>query len=279
MAHRNRSRGNGKTRRRGGKKAGGIKGWAGKIGRAVLSLTLLASLTILGFTAYRYFQRTTDLNVGEIKIMGCINATETELLNLAGIDFKASLMNLDLKEVGERLARHPWVEKTKVRRDWSRMAVIIEVQERVPSALILLEDLYVVDRLGEVFKKAGPKDRLDLPVLTGLQPREVRERDKEATALILQALELLGLMGDGRGLSSQEISEVHLSRKKGLTLFTLGEGVPIHMGSGKLQEKIRCLEKVWPDVQRKYKNVEYLDLNYPRNVVVKMKEKEKEKLH
>ena len=240
-------------------------------------MIMLASLTVLGFTAYRYFQHTAGLNVGEIKIMGCLNATETELLNLARIDFKASLMNLDLKEVSERLAQHPWVEKTKVRRDWSRMALIIEVQERVPFALILLDDLYLVDRLGEVFKKAGPKDRLDLPVLTGLQYREVQEREKGAMGLILQALELLRLLGERKVLTPQQISEVHLSKKKGLTLFILEGGMPIHVGLGKLHEKIGCLEKVLPDVQRKYKNVEYVDLNYPKKVVVKMKEKEKEK--
>jgi len=243
-----------------------------------LSLVMLASLTILGFTAYRYFQRTAGLNVGEIKIMGCLNATETELLNLARLDFRVSLMNLNLREISERLAQHPWVERTKVRRDWSRMALIIEVQERVPSALILLDGLYLVDRQGEVFKKAGPKDPLDLPVLTGLQYREVQAKDKEAMALILQGLELLGYLGERRVLAPQQISEVHLSRKKGLTLFTLEEGIPIHVGSGGLLEKIRCLEKVLPDVQSKYKNVEYVDLNYPRKVVVKMKEKEKEKL-
>ncbi len=243
-----------------------------------LSLAMLVSLTILGFTAYRYSQRTTGVNVGEIKIMGCFNATETELLDLAHIDFKVSLMNLNLREISARLAQHPWVEKTKVRRDWSRMALIIEVQERVPSALILLDDLYLVDRMGEVFKKAGPKDFLDLPVLTGLPYREVQAKDKEATALVLQGVELLGYLAERKVLTPQQISEVHLSKKKGITLFTLEEGIPIHVGSGRLPEKISCLEKVLPDLQSKYKDVEYVDLNYPRKVVVKMKERKKEKL-
>jgi hypothetical protein len=34
---------------------------------------------------------------------------------------------------------------------------------------------------------------------------------------------------------------------------------------------------VLPDLQRKIKEVEYLDLNYPRKVVVKMRDPEKEK--
>lgn len=49
------------------------------------------------------------------------------------------------------------------------------------------------------------------------------------------------------------------------------------MGSGGLSEKISRLEKVLLDVQQKSKDVEYVDLNYPRKVVVKMKETDKEK--
>ena len=95
------------------------------MGRGALSLAVLASLTLLGFTAYQYFQRSARLNVGEIKIQGCRNATEAELLNLAQVDFRASLAKLDLKEVISRLAKHPWVEKVKVKREWTRRALII----------------------------------------------------------------------------------------------------------------------------------------------------------
>ncbi len=277
MARHNRIRANRKIRRFRGKNTGQLRVWAGRIGKGALSLIMLASLMMLGFTAYQYFQRTAGLNVGEIKIMGCVNVTETELLNLSRIDFKASLMNLDLKEVSNRLAQHPWVEKATVRRDWSRMALIIEVQERVALALILLDDLYLVDRHGEVFKKAGPKDRIDLPVFTGLQYQEVKERDKGAISLILQGLELLELLREGKVLTLRQVSEIHLNKENGLTLFTLDKGIPIRLGSGKLSEKISRLEKVLPDLQQKSKDVEYVDLNYSRKVVVKMKEREKEK--
>jgi cell division septal protein FtsQ len=277
MARHNRIRASRKMRRSRGKNNDPFRGWVGKIGKGALSLIMLVSLTILGFQVYQYFQRTASLNVGEIKIMGCLNAKETELLNLARINFKDSLMNLDLKELSRRISQHPWVDKAKVRRDWSRMALIIEVQERVPLALILFDDLYFVDRHGEVFKKAGPKDRIDLPVFTGLRYSEVKERDKGAMSLILQGVELLELLGERKVLTLRQVSEIHLSKKDGLTLFTTDRGMPIRVGIGKLSEKITCLEKVLPDVQQKYKEVEYVDLNYPRKVVVKMKEKEKEK--
>jgi cell division protein FtsQ len=277
MSRRDRSKPSRKTRRLRKKKAGGSRAWVRRVGRGTLSLAVLASLTLLGFTIYQYFQRSVRLNVGEIKILGCTNATESELLRLAQVDFRASLARLDLKEVSGRLAKHPWVEKVKVKRDWTRRALTIEVQERVPQALILLEDLYLVDRHGEVFKKAEPKDRLDFPVFTGLNRQEIMKRDEQAVDLLRQAVELLELLGQRKVFTPREVSEIHLSKQNGITIFTLNGGMPIRLGLGGLSDKLSRLEKVLPDLQQKSKNVEYLDLNFPRKVVVKMKDAEKEK--
>jgi cell division protein FtsQ len=277
MSRRGRIKPNRQARQKQKKKADRFRAWVGRVGRGTLSLAMLASLTLLGFTAYQYFQRSARLNVGEIKIMGCMNATESELLSLAKVDFQASLAHLDLREVSQRLAKHPWVEKVKVKRDWARKALIIEVQERVPRALILLEDLYLIDRYGKVFKRAEPKDRLDIPVLTGLTRKAIMERDKRALELVHQALELLELLGQRKVFTPREVSEIHLSRQHGLTLFTLNEGIPIRLGSGEMADKLNRLERVLPDLRQRSEKVEYLDLNYPRKVVVKMKAPEKEK--
>ena len=276
MSRSDRIRPKGKIRRIRRKKAGELRAWAGRIGKGALGLALLASLTLLGFTAHEYFQRSVPLNVGEVSIMGCMNVTESELVNLAHVDFKASLANLDLREISNRLVKHPWVEKAKVKRDWARRALVIEVQERVPQALILLDDLYLVDRHGEVFKKAEPKDQMDFPVLTGLGIHEVMERDPQAVNLVGQALELLGILGQRKIFTPRDVSEIRLSKQKGLTIFTLKGGIPIRLGSGGLADKIDRLEKVLPDLQPKIKEVEYVELNYPRKVVVKMKVPEKE---
>jgi cell division protein FtsQ len=276
MSRSDRIRPNRKVRRIRRKKAGKFRAWAGRIGKRALSLAVLASLTLLGFTAYQYFQRSVPLNVGEVSIMGCMNIAESELVSLANVDFKASLANLDLRQISNQLAKHPWVEKAKVRRDWSRRALIIEVQERIPQALILLDDLYLVDRHGEVFKKAEPRDQMDFPILTGLDTHEVMERDPQAVNLVGQALEFLGILGQRKIFTPRDVSEIRLSKQNGLTIFTLKGGVPIRLGSGGLADKIDRLEKVLPDLQPKIKEVEYVELIYPRKVVVKMRTPDKE---
>ena len=143
--------------------------------------------------------------------------------------------------------------------------------------MILLDDLYLVDRHAEVFKKAEPRDQLDFPVLTGLDTREVMERDQQAVNLVSQALELLGILRQRKIFTPRDVSEIHLSKQNGLTIFTQKGGIPIRLGSGGMADKIDRLEKVLPDLQQKIKEVEYVDLNYPKKVVVKMRGPEKEK--
>jgi cell division protein FtsQ len=256
-----------------------LQRWGSWIGKGILSLATVGSLIFLGFTAYRYFQHSGQLNVGEVRIMGCMNIVESELLDLAKVNFRSNLVNLDLREISRRLARHPWVERASVRRDFSGKALIIEVQERVPRALILLDELYLMDRNGEIFKKADPKEKLDFPVLTGLNLAEWKRKEPRAMELLQQAVELLDQMEGRKIFTIREVSEIHLSRKGGLTLYTLKEGIPIRLGWGDYGDKLNRLEKVLPDLRNKLRNVEYLALNYSKKVVVKMKESQKENAH
>ena len=257
----------------------GLGGWVVRAGRVTLSVATVASLAFLGYTVHRYFQASGQLNIGEVKIMGCMNVLESELLDLAKIDFKANLLNLDLQEVSRLLAQHPWVEKAKVRRDFSAKALIIEVQERIPRAWILLDELYLMDRNGEVFKKAEPKEKMNLPILTGVTLQEWRQKDPRVMELLRQALDLLENLEGRKVFSLQDVSEVHVSKTKDLTIYTLQGGVPIRFGSGDYADKLNRLEKVLPDLRNKLKNVESLALNYPKKVVVKMKEGRPERPH
>jgi cell division protein FtsQ len=275
MTRKGRIRGKQKIRRSKKHRSLRLGSFARRLGRGALSLATMGSLVLVGYLLYQYSQRVPLLNVGEIRIMGCLNATESELLSLANIDFKDGLMNLNLEDLSQRLSRHPWVENARVQRDWSRKALIIEVQERTPRALILFEDFYLIDQHGEVFKKADPRERMDAPVLTGLNHKDVLKKDPQSTRLILQALDLLGQLRERRMFNGKQVSEIHLSKQNGLTVFTVEGAIPIRLGTESFSEKLDRLEKILPDLAPKAKSIEYVDLNYPTKAVVKMKVEDK----
>jgi len=232
---------------------------------------MVLSLVALGVTAVRYSWPSLTWKVGEVKILGCSNAMESELLELIRVDFGTSLTDLDLKELSRHLARHPWVGQAQVKRDWARKALLIEVRERIPQAMILLDGLYFVDRQGEIFKRVESGDRLDVPILTGLKAQEIRRGWPEAVNALRQALNFLDLLKRRKAFTPRDVSEIHLSPQKGLTVFTLREGMAIRLGFGEFKEKLDRLEKILPDLKRKVHRVESVDLNIPRRVVVRLK--------
>ncbi len=276
MSRRNRIRTNRNLRLR--RPAGkGAKNWVRRLGQDALHWLMVLSLLGLGITAVRYSWPALTWKVGEVKILGCTNAMESELLELIQVNVRASLTDLDLKELSRRLARHPWVRQAQVKRDWARKALVIEVQERVPQAMILLDGLYFVDRQGEIFKRVESGERLDLPILTGLKAQEIRRGSPEAVDALHQALDFLDLLKQRKGFTPRDVSEVHLSRQKGLTVFTLREGMAIRLGFGEFKGKLDRLEKILPDLKRKVNRIESVDLNIPRRVVVRLKKTREDK--
>ncbi len=268
MSRRNRIRTNRTLRQPAGKRG---QNWVRRLGQNLLHWVMVLSLVALGVTAVRYSWPSLTWKVGEVKILGCSNAMESELLELIRVDFGTSLTDLDLKELSRHLARHPWVGQAQVKRDWARKALLIEVRERIPQAMILLDGLYFVDRQGEIFKRVESGDRLDVPILTGLKAQEIRRGWPEAVNALRQALNFLDLLKRRKAFTPRDVSEIHLSPQKGLTVFTLREGMAIRLGFGEFKEKLDRLEKILPDLKRKVHRVESVDLNIPRRVVVRLK--------
>ena len=60
--------------------------------------------------------------------------------------------------------------------------VVIPVHERVPQAIINLGYLYYVDGGGEIFKVLSSDDRLDFPVITGIDRQFLLENPERRTA-------------------------------------------------------------------------------------------------
>ncbi len=249
--------------------------WLQQVGQRLLNVATIASLVFLGTNVYRYLLLTTQWKVGEIKIIGCVHAKEAELLDLARLDLGMEIWRLNLTELTRSLIKHPWIERVQVRRDWSSQALIIEVQERTPRAIALLDDLYLVDSQGKIFKKVGPKEKIDLPLLTGLDAKEIKNQGKETECLIKSALELLDQLAYRPTINQHNISEINLHKQKGLTLYTLINGLPIHLGWGDFKDKLNRLEKVLADIQKKGDEVVRVDVTYPRKIIVKVKEREK----
>ena len=132
-----------------------------------------------------------------------------------------------------------------MRRELPR-SIVITLEERVPKALVALDDLYLVDDHGEPFKRAEPGDPLDLPVVTGLSESD----DTPLRPQLEKALAFEDLFAKSALSKTAELSEIHLDPVRGLSITVSqrsGAPAPVvaHLGTTDRPRRLARLARLW----------------------------------
>jgi cell division protein FtsQ len=217
-----------------------------RLGRAVaLALPSVLSLALLGgagWATWRHGVQGDLLRIRELRFTGLAQVRAEELLELAAVRPGDHLLLSDLDALARSLRRNPWVASVEVTRRLTPPALEVAVSERRATALVDLSGLYLVDRRGQVFKRAAPGDGLDLPVVTGLAREDHVARREETERRIEAALELLERWRDAGLDRRAAVSEVHLDPVLGTTVYAGDEGMEIRFGQGDLPRKLERLD-------------------------------------
>lgn len=204
-------------------------------------------------------------SIDTIAVKGTVHATDAELTRLGNIQVGQNLVALDAFALERILAAHPWVKTVRVDRKFPRR-LEITVKEHNPVAMVSLGDLYLLDDDGEPFKRVGPADALDLPIVTGVE-REDFLTQKELTAQRLH--DALALASEYRG---DPLSEVHLDLD-GVTLVTAA-GQHLILGEGAWAEKLARLDRVRQELKARALTASVIRLDNrarPASITVSLK--------
>lgn len=227
------------------KKTGELKAAARHHGPVVLKVLglLLSSAALTGgyFEARRWALATPHLALAEVTVVGQGQATDVELVRLAGVTLGKNLLAMDVAAMERAISSHPWVKAVTVRRHLpSRLSIAVEEHRAV--ALLALGELYLVNEAGEPFKRVKAGDGVDLPLVTGID-REAMLGDREAAlAQLRRALDVAEAYAAEPSSRAHPLSELHV-HAEGVTAVTL-EGQVIHFGEGELSAKLGRLARV-----------------------------------
>lgn len=236
------------------------------------SAALLAS-SALAALGWREFAKGDLLRIRSIRLTGLARATAAEVLALSPVKEGDGLFTVDVDAVERAIEHHPWVAAAKVVR---RLPPSLEVKvvEREPRALVDLGGLYLVDREGQVFKRAAPGDGLDLPIITGFRREDYLERRAVLEPQIRGALALLESYGRAGLGPLAPISELHLDAEEGIVLYVGDDGAQVRLGQGELPQKLARLRRVLEALRADGRRAEVIhldDRNRPDRVAVRLK--------
>lgn len=294
------------------KKMALVPGLAGSKTKALfMPLCLLALAVSLMFVAYGpVMAMVSGLNlfkIREVTITGCRITTPALIRELAGIRYQSSMMMLKPGHIKAILKAHPWIAEVEIKRQWPN-ALVISVKEHVIEALILQEvagskKFFYLDNSGVVFAPVEPGEDMDFPVITGLEvnanggvkyPVQATDTNNRATqglaaagdmqgvsrAVVLQEmlrepLAFLKLVRQNNpNLPIQNLSEIHVDREAGMTLYLVDYPFPIYFGKGEIRTKYsrlkRVLEVLYKDTGQgmTIADVAYIRMDYLENKVL-----------
>ncbi len=145
---------------------------AGILGLGVATLVLyrLSGPLVLAAASPRDFILDNPyFSVREIQVRGGDKVSGNEIVTIAGLNQGMNIWKVDPAAIEKKVAKHPWVRRVLVRREFPRR-IVIDVEERTPKAIVALRKLYYVDSDGVVFKEVGVGENVQYPLLTGLRP-------------------------------------------------------------------------------------------------------------
>ncbi len=240
---------------------------------AGVSLVLAVSGAV-AWAAHRYALTTPRFAIVDAEVDGLRRLSADKVLGLAGIARGDNVFALDVAEAERRLVESPWVAEARITRRLPGQ-VRVEISEREAGALLAVgEELFLVTRAGQPFKKLETGDPYDLPVVTGVTAAMLardRERALEGVAEALELIRHYERLPLGAVFPAQE---VHLSEGGSATLTVGKQGMALHLGPGPWKQKLLRAARVVERSQARgtLPGMVFLDNDaHPERVVVRMR--------
>ncbi len=210
--------------------------------------------------------------VEQIEIVNLKRLKADEIIAESNIKGGDNIFRLDLEAIGHKIEENPWVAKAEVGRVFPR-EITIRITEREARAIINIGYLYYVDGNAEIFKVLSADDRLDYPVITGIDRNYLIDNPENSKKLLKNAMAVIDRLAERTVFNVEKVSEVHVDRDNSIALTTFRSGVPVQLGFKGYAAKLDRLEQVYPELEPKLQGLKGIDLNVADRVIVKIDQK------
>ena len=205
--------------------------------------------------------------IKHLKITGLKNLTAPEVKQAARVPYGDNLLLLRPSTLSGRLEKMPLVERTIIHRGFPD-TVHIEIIERLPFALVMADDgnSYVIDRDGRVLGASLPHIA-DIPAVSGIAAKYIKQNILDGNmarsmAAIFKAF--------ARHISPKKMT-FDIKTPDDISLL-VDDIVAVRFGNfSDLDKKIRIVEALLNRSKVKWTKIEYIDVRFPYDPVIKIR--------
>lgn len=237
-------------------------------------LLIIGAIAALVMVANRW-DRHEELRA--IRINGRHVLDSAEIIPKGLIADSLPLRSLDLAAIEQGVAMHPFIENASVYRGENGV-LVIDVTERRPVAATVIDgEVFYVDSLASLLPGRFGTVAVDLPLISGIDPRSVAGRLALDSAKAREALAVMYTIRDHSETLYRQISEICRLPEGEYELRTADGGVPVLVGTprdvaGRLGKFDRFLTSIV--AEQGIGSLELIDLRWKGEVVVRWKSRE-----
>ncbi|MFH0786526.1 MAG: FtsQ-type POTRA domain-containing protein [Pseudomonadota bacterium] len=217
-----------------------------------MMIMVILGISIILLIGYLVALSTPIFKLEDVGFQGIKRVSQAELLQQGGLENKVNLLALNLGQVKRKMESVPWVKSVYLHRVFPNKLQVV-VFEHQPIFLVLVrQELYFLNNEGTLFKKADSKEGGSLPLLTGLEKKDWTPAGQLKPPILQELIALQKVLSQGRDpFYPAKLSEVHYDPDCGFSLFTLEKGIRITLGKEELETRIKRLEKVWAEIEKR----------------------------
>jgi cell division septal protein FtsQ len=176
-----------------------------------------------------------------------------------------NLVLLPLGDVASQLRRNPWIETVELRKELPGL-LRVAVSERRPVALLFSEGrLVYADTAGRPIMPVGSADEARQ---AGLLEVRFSHPMSGRVGGVAGALAVAAELGRVRADWAGALVRIEVLGEEDFRLHTRALPFPLLVTLGQVGPKIRRLEELLPELQRRYSAIAAVDLRFSRRIVI-----------
>ncbi|GBD94037.1 cell division protein FtsQ [bacterium BMS3Abin05] len=191
---------------------------------------------------------------------------------LKNVSFKKNmrLTDVELSGIEGRLMKNPYLKSVVVFRRFPS-TLEIEVEERSPVAYVSGKKLWMVDDEGVILPPLLGGETLGLPVITHTGKFQEKIGEAVKNKKLRKAVWLLSMMKTLDKNLYYQVNNVDYSVQKGMVVYLNKRSFPLYFGDSPAVRQIAYMQAILKKLKRERRvaNVQYIDLRFENQVVVK----------
>jgi len=206
----------------------------------LLALVVTTGLGLAAVEGYKRFLRLPYFQVADVRVEGNLQIATDDIVAGLRLPPQASLLELNLETLSQRLQENPWVKEAWVLRQLP-ITLSIRVVERVPEAVFIADRRYLMSADGVILSELGDDELPTLPTLRAAKPQRLRPGARVLTREMAQGLAVWRQFQAANALQGEKAHEIAVA-EDGSYVVNLGQEMPsIRLQAADLGEQLRRL--------------------------------------